>query len=166
MEEIIQRALRQAPQWVWRVLAICALCGFALKYLCDLLRPVIDRSLAGIVDPSSFGVATFTFVSLFIIGPIWFAKYCLDPHRHRVREALDQIEVVEAAMERVSLNERERATVRRGIIRALADAAKHDIILGSRHSEVDLFATANQEVPGLIDEGSRIGPNWSQNRPS
>jgi hypothetical protein len=64
-----------------------------------------------------------------------------------VRVALNQIDLIEAAMERVALPERERVTVRRGEIKALADAAKQNI---GQATAVNLVDVANQETPGLI----------------
>jgi hypothetical protein len=148
MEELLQRALRQAPKWIWRILPICALTGFALKHLSDLFRPSIDRYLGTVIDASTLNATTLSFASLVIVGPLWAILHYLNPNRRRARKVIAEIEVIEAVMERVELNQRERVMVRRAIVTALADATKQ---IGDRASLGDLRLAANREVPGLID---------------
>jgi hypothetical protein len=148
MDELLQRAIRHAPKWMWRILPVCALVGFALKHLSDLFRPTIERSLGTIIDLSSLSATTLSFASLVVIGPLWIALHCLSPARRRARVVLAEIDVIEAAMERVELNSRERVVVRRAIVTALADAAKQ---IGLGKGTTDLKRAANLEVPGLIE---------------
>jgi hypothetical protein len=155
IEELLQRALRQGPQWMWRILPLSALVGFTLKCSIELFRPLIEPYLVNIIDPSSLNVTTLSFASLLFIAPVWVIWHYFDSDRPRVRAVLDEIEIVEAAMERVTLREQERVTVRRAIIKALADAAKRSISASSAtvdmKSAVDIKSAVNSEVPELIE---------------
>jgi hypothetical protein len=148
MEELLQRAIRQTPKWMWRILPVCAVIGFALKHLSDLFRPSLERSLGTIIDLSSLSATQLSCASLAIVGPFWVASHFLNPARRRAQVVLAEIDVIEAAMERVELNSRERVMVRRAIVTALADAAKQ---IGNGSSIADPRAAANREVPGLVD---------------
>jgi hypothetical protein len=148
MEELLQRAIRQAPKWIWRILPVCAVVGFALKHLSDLFRPSVERVFGTIIDLSSLSATTLSFASLVIVGPIWILLHYLNPARRRASAVLAEIDVIEDAMERVELNQRERVMVRRAIVTALADAAKQ---IGHGAATTDVRLAANREVPGLID---------------
>jgi hypothetical protein len=148
MEEILQQALRHAPKWIWRILPICVLTGCGLKYVGDLFRPWVGQYFGSIIDVSSLNAMTLSFASLIIIAPIWVILHYVSPSRRRARSVIEQIEVIEAVMDRVELNQRERVMVRRAIVEALAEKAKQ---IGNAPSPSDLRLVANREVPGLID---------------
>jgi hypothetical protein len=147
MEELLVKALKSAPPWVMRVLIAAALVGAALNQACVLFSPLISAKLADVIDPAKMDYTAWTFASLCIVGPAFFVAHILSPSRSLVTQVNGRIATVEAAMQQVNLNDRERVTIRRAMIKALADAAHRDI---GGPMNADLESAANEESPGLI----------------
>jgi hypothetical protein len=152
MEEILQRILRLAPPWAREIVTVSMLVGAALTGLHNMVAPAIDRLMAGLIEPGSITVTNTALASLCLIGPVRLASYWLNSNRKPTAAVLRNISVVEAAMEQVRLRETERVTVRRSIVKALADATKQNV--GQSIKPAVVFEGADQEVPGLV-EGTR-----------
>jgi hypothetical protein len=151
--EDIQRLLRLVPREVQHLIIACSLSGLALDSLHRIFHPLLDPWLTHVVDPSNINIWNCMFASLPIVAPVWFATM---RKSKVVRETLKQIDLVEAAMERVGLQKRERVTIRREEIQALADAAKQNFF--GKADSVNLVDVANQARPGLIEDMDRAQP--------
>lgn len=144
-EELLQRLLRLAPLWVRDLVVASAVSGLALAASYSVFHPVLDPVLIRVIDVSNINALNCSAVSLLIIAPVW-AAIRLWKFR-AARQVLNSIDLIEAAMERARLPERERMTVRRSLIKGLAEAAKSNTI-----TAINLQDAANREAPGLFKD--------------
>lgn len=155
MEEWFQKVIRLAPPWARQILTVCGLAGAALASLHNIFAPAIDKLVTGLIDPANLTVTNLAFATLCVLGPAWLAVYGFNPHRKPINAALRNVYLVEAVMEQVNLRENERVTIRRGIVKAFADAVKQNPAKPAR-PEAALEA-ANDEIPGLVGDDTLVG---------
>jgi len=153
MELVLQKLWQNLPHWVLRLLVSSMLVGICLSGLSSLFHPFVVRKFAAFIDPASLSVTNLTFCSVLIVAPVFIVLQLLDPNRARVKEVVLEIDIVEAAMERMNLTDNQRAATRRSLIKALENVAQENLRC---RSTVDIRAVAKEAIPDLAIEGDRI----------